>query len=234
MHFLIYYKLPESKQAPVDPGILKSPVKQAFSMEHRECYKMKNCQDKRLPSVFSIPNIPYMLIIYFLTFLGFSFFYASFPMHALKLLKWDTLDLGIFFSFMSGLMILVQGPILSKLSTRYSDTSLVLSGSVILAISFALMSMTGGFIIYFAAALFALGNGLMWPSYQAVLSTLGGDKQQGSVQGIANSSGSLASILGLILGGYLYGMIGPKIFLGAAGGMLIIFLASFHMRKVKP
>ena len=130
-------------------------------------------------------------------------------------------------------MILVQGPVLTKLSTRYSDTSLVLSGSVILAISFALMSMTGAFIIYFAAALFALGNGLMWPSYQAVLSKLGGDKQQGSVQGMANSSGSLASILGLILGGYFYGMIGQQIFLGAAGVMMIIFLASFHMRKVK-
>jgi DHA1 family tetracycline resistance protein-like MFS transporter len=229
---LIYFMLPESKIAPVDPKILESPVKQAFSIEQKECYKMKNCQDTRLPSVFRIPHVPYMLVIYFLTFLGFSFFYASFPMHAIKLLKWNTLELGIFFSFMSGLMILVQGPVLSKLSIKYSDTTLVLSGSVILAISFALMPMGGGVVMYLAAVLFALGNGLMWPSYQAVLSKLGGDKQQGSVQGMANSSGSLASILGLILGGYFYGMIGPNIFLGAAAVMMIVFLASFRMRKV--
>jgi len=229
---LIYFMLPESKATPVDPTIRESTVKQAFAVEQKECYKMKNCEDTSLPSVFSIPNVPYMLVIYFLTFFGFSFFYASFPMHALKVLEWTSLELGIFFSYMSGLMILVQGPVLTRLSKKYSDASLILFGSLLLAASFALMSKGQDLSIYLAAFLFASGNGLMWPSYLAVLSKLGGDKQQGSVQGTANSAGSLASILGLILGGYFYGLVGSNIFLGAAVVMLIIFIASIRMKKV--
>ena len=83
--------------------------------------------------------------------------------------------------------------------------------------------------IYTAAFLYALGNGLMWPSYLSMLSKLGGDKQQGSVQGTANSAGSLASILGLILGGYLYGLAGPMVFLGAAAVIGVVFLMAVRM-----
>ena len=230
--FLIYYRLPESKSTPVDPKLEGSTIQQAFGVDQKECYKMQNCEDTRLPSVWSIRHVPYMLIIYFLTFFGFSFFYASFPMYALKYMEWNSLELGIFFSLMSGMMILVQGPILTRLSKKYSDASLILVGSALLAISFGLFSVTSGPFLYATAAIFALGNGLMWPSYLAVLSKLGGDKQQGSVQGTANSSGSLASILGLILGGYLFGLVGPDIFLAAATIMVVIFIASLRMRKV--
>jgi len=55
---------------------------------------MKKCQDKRLPSVFSISHVPFMMMIYFLTFLGFSFFYGAFPMHALKQIRVDISSTG--------------------------------------------------------------------------------------------------------------------------------------------
>lgn len=230
---LIYFRLPESKPTPVDPFISQSTVKQGFNIEQKECYKMKNCEETGWLAVLRLKYVPYMLTIYFLTFLGFSFFYAAFPMHALKRLEWSTFELGIFFSVLSGLMILVQGPLLSALSKKASDTLLVLVGTLFLALNFALLPFVDGITIYAAGVFFALGNGLMWPSYLSILSRLGGDKLQGTVQGIANSSGSLASILGLILGGYFYGIIGPDIFLATAIVMVIIFFASFRMNRIK-
>ena len=173
-----------------------------------------------------------MLIIYFLTFLGFSFFYSAFPMHALMSLEWTTLELGFFFTLMSGLMILVQGPLLGYLSDKAGETTLILVGSFLLATNFAIMSLGTGFWIYVAVTLFALGNGLMWPSYLSVLSKLGGERQQGSVQGTANSAGSLASILGLIGGGFFYGQIGPSIFLVTAIVIGVVFLMSFWIKRV--
>ena len=153
-------------------------------------------------------------------------------MHALKQLSWNSLQLGIFFSFLSGLMIVVQGPLLSYLSKRISDAQLVLFGSIMLVINFCLMATGSEVLIYTAAFLFALGNGLMWPSYLSILSKVGGEKQQGSVQGVANSSGSLASIVGLILGGYMYGVIGPSTFYLTAIILLVVFLLSFRMLKL--
>ena len=48
---------------------------------------------------------------------------------------------------------------------------------------------------------FALGNGLMWPSFMSILSRHAGTENQGVIQGVASSFGSIASIIGLILGG---------------------------------
>lgn len=231
--YLIRFKLPESNPELVNPDTKRFRIRKLFSFEQKECYKMKKCEDTSLSAVFSIRYVPFMLVIYFLTFLGFSFFYASFPMHALKNLGWDSLELGIFFSFLSGLMILVQGPLLSFLSRKFSDASLVIAGSLLLILNFCLMAGGNAFLIYMAAFLFALGNGLMWPSYLSILAKLGGEKQQGSVQGVANSSGSLASIVGLIAGGFLYGETGSFTFLFTAGMLLVVLLLSFRMPSIE-
>ncbi|MEM1406570.1 MAG: MFS transporter [Bacteroidota bacterium] len=228
---LIWFRLPESKTDLVEPRKQFS-IKRVFSVEHKECYKMKKCEDTSFQSVFKIKNVPFMLLIYFLTFLGFSFFYGAFPMHALQALSWDSLQLGIFFSFLSGLMIVVQGPLLGYLSKKYSDASLVIFGSFSLVANFCLMATGSEPLIYAGAFLFALGNGLMWPSFLSILSKLGGEKQQGSVQGVANSSGSLASIIGLILGGYLYETLNSATFFLTAGILATIFFLSFRLTKL--
>ena len=63
-------------------------------------------------------------------------------------------------------------------------------------------------MVYGATVLFAVGNGLMWPSFMSILSKRAGTVLQGSVQGVAGSLGGLASIIGLTLGGLLYNLVG--------------------------
>ena len=79
-------------------------------------------------------------------------------------------------------------------------------------------------IIYLAAVLFAIGNGLMWPSFLSFLSKTAGSRYQGSVQGFATSVGSSASIIGLIVGGILYEIIDVRTFLISA---ILIYIAGF-------
>jgi len=150
-------------------------------------------------------------------------------MHALKVLEWTAFELGIFFSVMSGLLILVQGPLLSKLSKRTSDELLIAIGSLLLVGNFLLIGSTNVVLTYSALAFFALGNGLMWPSFLSLLSKYAGNEQQGAVQGVANSAGSLASILGLLIGGWLYGSVGNITFYTAASLLFLIFLLSFRL-----
>jgi MFS family permease len=56
--------------------------------------------------------------------------------------------------------------------------------------------------------IFAIGNGLMWPSVLSLLSKRAGCTHQGAVQAIADSFWSLASIIGLTIGGILYHALG--------------------------
>jgi len=230
---VIWLRLPESKSNLVTPDLANFKIRKLFATEQKDCYDTKDCPDKGIKAVFKIKFIPFLVGIYFLTFLGFSFFYVSFPMHALKVLKWNAFELGIFFSILSGMMILVQGPLLGKLSSRVSDEFLVCLGSLMLVINFVLIGSDNMILAYSALIFFALGNGLMWPSFLSILSGYAGDEQQGAVQGVANSAGSLASIIGLILGGWLYGSIGNATFYTAAALLFIIFLLSFHLFSMK-
>jgi MFS family permease len=69
----------------------------------------------------------------------------------------------------------------------------------------------------------------MWPSVTAILSRTAGDRTQGAIQGIAGSIGAVASILGLLTGGILLGLIGPRIFLLAGAIILGVFILAFRL-----
>jgi MFS family permease len=148
--------------------------------------------------------------------LGFSFFYIGFPVHAIEELRWTVADTGAFFAYLSLVMVLVQGPLLARASKKFSDAALAFVGTLILTIGFISLFWSSIPVIYLAATLIALGNGLMWPSVMAMLSNAAGDMHQGAVQGAAGSIGAIASIVGLIAGGLLYNWLGSWVFVLAA------------------
>lgn len=229
--FVIQFYLPESKPQAVNPNIDPIPIRKAFQIEHRECYELERCPDKSLAGILKIPGLPMMFAIYFLTMLGFSFFYAGFPLVAMNQLGWTSLQLGFFFTVMSIFMVIVQGPLLGYLSNKVTDKSLVLIGSIIMSVFFVLLTFADPTLAYIGAVCFALGNGLMWPSFLSMLAKKGDHDIQGTIQGYANSTGSLASIFGLILGGILMGVIGPTLFFASSIVMFFIFLLALRLGK---
>ena len=174
-----------------------------------------------------------MLLLYFFIFLGFNIFYASFPIHAANSLKWSVTELGLFYAVLSGIMVAVQGPVLRKALRKFSEEKLILIGSIILATNFIFLISNNTILAYGAAILFALGNGLMWPSFMSILSKRAGTVNQGVIQGVGSSMGSLASIIGLIMGGLLYNLIGPTTFLISAVVIFMVFVMSFKLLKAK-
>ena len=126
-------------------------------------------------------------------------------------------------------MVVVQGPVLSYLSDKVADAWLVILGSGLIAVNFVLLPFENVPLVYLANVLLAVGNALMWPSFLAILSRTGSPKIQGTIQGYANSMGSLASIFGLILGGVLFGVFGQKIFLVASVMLGVVLVLSFRL-----
>ena len=211
---LIYFWLPELK------------VKARLRVEN---------EDKGIPwrEIRRMPFIPLMLGLYFLIFLGFNFFYPAFPIHAMDFYRWDVGSVGLFFAYLSGMMVLVQGIMLPRISRRFSEVTLIIAGSAILGFNFVILAYGSAPFAYLAAVLFALGNGIMWPSFLALLATLAGDKRQGAIQGLGNSFGSLASIIGLVLAGLLYDMILGKTFLVAAMIIFLVFFLSLYLTRCR-
>ncbi len=232
---LIGFTLKESKstgaiQVPIPE---KENIRKVFSQECKECYKPANPEKLGFQDIFKLKHISFLLALYFFIFLGFNIFYTSFPIHAVVGLKWSITQMGIFFAVLSGMMILVQGPLLRKALQKFSEEKLVIIGSLILGTNFILFVSKDIIVLYGAAILFAFGNGLMWPCVMSILSKRAGVIHQGAVQGVASSFGSLASIIGLTIGGLLYNFIGVATFLISAGVIFAVFIMSFQLLKLK-
>jgi MFS family permease len=210
----------------------KKHVGRVFSFEPKECYKTANPARLKFRDVFKLKHISFLLVLYFLIFLGFNIFYTSFPIHAIEGLGWTVTQMGIFYAVLSGIMVLVQGPVLRKALKKFSEEQLVIIGSVILGTNFILYLSPDIILIYGAAVLFAVGNGLMWPPVMSILANRAGTIYQGTVQGVANSFASLASIIGLIMGGLLYNILGVTTFLISAGVIFTVFIMSFRLMKI--
>jgi MFS transporter, DHA1 family, tetracycline resistance protein len=232
--FVIIFLLRESR--PSSEGKLvpeEGTIRKVFAQECREPYSAIGPKKPRFKDIFKFKHISFLLLLYFFIFLGFNIYYAAFPTHAANDLKWTVPQLGIFYAVLSGIMVLVQGPILRKALKKFSEEKLVVIGNLILGTGFILFVSNNIVSVGGALILFAVGNGLMWPSFMSILSRRAGSKLQGAVQGVAGSFGGLASIIGLTLGGFLYNSVGGATFLITAGIIFAIFVMSFRLIKIK-
>jgi len=100
----------------------------------------------------------------------------------------------------------------------------VLAGSAVLAASFFCFISSRASHIYGGAVLLSIGNGLMWPSVMSLLSVRAGSRYQGTVQGFAGSSGALASVLGMVVGGILFDNLGAQIFAVSGTTIALVFV----------
>jgi MFS family permease len=230
---LIIWFLPESKACEFTASNEKRGIKKIFGFEMRKCISDKDTVSFKLRDIWSLKHVPFLLFLTFLIFLGFNLFYTSFPIHAAETLKWSIPELGLFFVVLSGMMVIVQGPILGRLSDKVNDSSLIMIGGFVLGLNFLLLLSLNIYLVYIAAILFAVGNGLMWPSFLSFIAKTAGSKYQGSVQGVASSFGSVASIIGLIAGGIFYATFDVKTFLLSAIIIFIAVILSFYLVKIE-
>jgi MFS transporter, DHA1 family, tetracycline resistance protein len=230
--FVIWFLLRESR-IKSNPIMIpeEGTIRKVFAQECKDCYEPTSTIKPRFRDVFKLKHISFLLVLYFLIFLGFNIYYASFPTHAASELKWSITQLGIFYAILSGIMVFIQGPVLRKALKKFSEEKLVILGSIILGTNFVLFFSNNIISVSSAVVLFALGNGLMWPSFMSILSKRAGTALQGAVQGVAGSIGGVASIIGLIAGGVLYNLIGGATFLVSAVVIFSVFVMSFRLLR---
>ncbi|WP_292377655.1 MFS transporter [Methanosarcina sp. UBA289] len=228
---LIMFYVPESKECALEGPEEAENVRKIFGYEIRECRTTTEIKKPEFIEILRLPYIPYMLCLYFLIDLGYNVFYTAFPLHAISALNWSIAKMGVYFTVLSGLLIIVQSTVLPRVSRKHSDATLIIFGSLILGTNFLLLIPGNLSLTYLAAGFFALGDGLMWPSFLSLLSKVAGRKYQGTIQGVASSFGGLASITGLILGGLLYETLSGTSFLIAGLVIYTVFLLNFRLRR---
>jgi len=222
---LIAVTLQDRPTRPVPANHGKPGVRRIFGQEHKPCYTFESRRPLTFGAIVGLPGVALLLALEGLVFLAFNFYYVAFPVYVTRELGWTLARTGAYFAAMGVVMVVAQGPVLSRLSKRYPDRTLVTVGGLVLGTGFALMVSRQTAFIYGAMILLALGNGVMWPSLLAALSRSTEPDIQGAVQGLAGSGGAVASIVGLVAGGVLFGVLGPGLFvvsgvIAAVAGLL--------------
>lgn len=208
-----------------------SSVRDVLGGDQKECYRLEGAPRLSSREILGLPEVGLLLTLQFLVFLAFNLYYIAFPVYAATGLGWTLAQLGVYFTVMGLLMATVEGPVLSRLSRRSEDRSLVIAGSFVLAASFVFFTSDRTAVIYAGTVLVAVGNGLMWPSLLAVLSKATDRRTQGAVQGFASSATAVASIGGLIAGGVLYGALGSQVFLLSAAFTVLVLMLAFRITR---
>ena len=196
-------------------------VARVMGQQHKRCDRP---EPAARPGAFSRPIVVALIVATFMLFVAFNLFYAGFPIYATQALGWDAGRMGLFFALMSGMMIVAQGPLLRFASANLAASTVFLIGTLGLLGAFVSFALAPWWAPFLGAMLFAMGNGLAWPTFQARLADAADPEDQGAVQGAATSAGSLASIIGLVVGGVLYPSLGVGLFI--VGALLFVPVAA--------
>ncbi|WP_372523631.1 MFS transporter, partial [Sulfuricaulis sp.] len=145
-----------------DPCLLRTDpeevsVRKVLGQDHKACFRLTGAPKLSIVEILALPSVGLLLALYFLVFLAFNLFYVSFPVYAATGIHWSITETGVFFSAMSFMLVLVQGPVLKRAAKIWSDRILVLGGSLVLAASFPFFSSANTATLYVGTALLALG-----------------------------------------------------------------------------
>lgn len=172
-------------------------------------------------------------VLGFLFNFAFSILYVTFALFVERRLDFHTRETGYLFGFMGIISAMLQGGMMGKLSRTYSDQRLILTGLLTTAVGFILLSVAGELLMLLAAiTAIAVGSALLTPALSAHVSKLAGVDEQGQVMGYFQSIGTLARMLGMILGGAVF--IEPYIYLPFAVGAIVLLGASFYTPTGSP
>jgi DHA1 family tetracycline resistance protein-like MFS transporter len=196
-----------------------------------------------LCGVFAIPQLRWLLIGVFLYSLPFAVLQSNLGLFAKDTLHWDADATGIIFAMVGVTDIIVQGLLLGRMLKWFGETRVAIGGLCCEVIGYLLLASVVLFqspIPMFAGVIiFALGDGLLGPSLNVLLSRAAGAGAQGQVQGGSQAIQSLARIGGPLIGGDLYDHAGHAVPYAAGAGIVavaigVISLALPSLRKNQP
>jgi MFS family permease len=198
------------------------------------------------------PRIGLIILLYFLAILSFSGFESMFIRFGLARFPGSfgmdtsvgkaTMDqimasapiAGRYMFFIGLMAALVQGGLIRRLVPRFGETKLIIIGPLALGVAMTLIGIasTWSFVLV-ACVLMPFGFGVNNPSLNSLLSRATPAQRQGAFLGLNQSMGSLARVLGPMLGAAAFEYFSPGAPFLVAGvilGVATLLALIYHRR----
>lgn len=187
----------------------------------------------QLAGLLSTKYLSRLLISAFLLWIPNGSLQAIFSQLTIDTFQWKPVLIGLMFSILGIQDIISQGLIMPQLLKKYSDQQIVTFGMIAEIIGYGLIALSIGFTYYplFIVGLFVFGCGdsIFGPAFNGMLSKSVDASEQGRVQGGSQSIQALARMIGPLIGGQLYILLGHAA--PAWLGIILILLAIIVLHK---
>ncbi|BFK80437.1 tetracycline resistance MFS efflux pump [Clostridium baratii] len=181
----------------------------------------------QLAEILSMKNLKRILVSAFLLWIPNGSLQAIFSQFTMDTFNWKPALIGLMFSIMGFQDIISQGFIMPKLLIKLSDKQIAILGMISEIIGYSLIAASSLFSFYpfliVGMFIFGFGDSIFGPSFNGMLSKSVDSSEQGRIQGGSQSIQALARIIGPIIGGQIYIILGHSA--PAFMGMILIAAA---------
>jgi DHA1 family tetracycline resistance protein-like MFS transporter len=215
INFLMaYFLLPESLRE-------KAPNKLIFSNPLKD-----------ISIGLSRPTIRELLSINFIFIVAFSMMHVTATLMWAEHYHYSEAEIGYIFAYIGVLAIIIQGGLLGWFNRKFGDSKLLVSGNLLMCVGLTALPFVPANIFIplglFTLAVISLGNSFLTPTINNMLSEVAENHEKGKVLGTNQSFGSLARVVGPVIGGLLYGIQFQAPYI--LSGILMIVSAYFSWR----
>ena len=159
-----------------------------------------------------------------------SMFESSFALFSADRLKFGPRDLGIMFTALGVLSVVIQGGLIGRVVKRFGDVRVILGGLLVSAAGLLCMVQVAHVaLLWIYTGIFSVGNSFLRPSLSTLVSKTSGEGGKGGSMGLMQSFDSFGRIVGPILGGWVYEINMDYTFM-LGGGLLLATLLMVRPR----
>jgi MFS family permease len=203
--------------------------KESLQVADREKKSLTSLFDfKHLFNALFEPFVGLILIANFIAMFAFSIFILGFQAFTNDILKMTPTQISLLFVMFGVVGLIMQGFATGKLVKIFSELPLLIFGVVLSCVSFFVMGISTTLPLFLAASvMLAIGNSFLAPLITAILSKHTKKEDQGAMMGINQAYGSLANIIGPIIGGAL--AVGHVSFAFFGAGLTLVLMLFLTM-----
>jgi MFS transporter, DHA1 family, tetracycline resistance protein len=159
------------------------------------------------------PGLGPLILAFALAAVPLALMAGNFPVLAMNVLSWNTIDIGLLLSAVGIVDIVIQGGLLVLLLRVMGERGVVVGGLLGQAFGCGLIVVMAAFLpaswlFVTGALLFAMAQGATGAVLQGVLSQAVGDDEQGWLAGSMSAISSAVQMVGPLLAGLLYVQVG--------------------------
>lgn len=178
---------------------------------------------KSIGKMFSIPVLGMLLFVYCIVNFTFNGFNINAPVFLIYKFSVQPLEIAAMLFIVGIMMAIVQGGLIGKLTSKFGDKKLIMTGIMIQAVGFLLFFLVPSFwMIYLIGAVISAGAALRMPTMYSLLSKCVPASEQGELFGVSTSLFALMNVLGPLWAGLVYDQVMPSAPYWTAAALLVI------------